>query len=372
MKISLPLQSFSKSVRVASKISNEKSPSPILSNLRLVAAGDTLTITATNLSTDLTITIPAEIEDAGRVVVPAKQLSDWLEKVSGETVKAAIKDSKLKLSCGRSTLTLSTIPPEEFPDVDCLSVFDLTVISKDEFSEAIERTIHAISTDINLVTSNLCFKFLDSEHLEIIGCDGIRLAIYNVTCSIQKPISYILNKDACRYILEAIKLETGNLTLRGCGNKFLVSGQTIQLATLRTEGEYINYNQILDNLVEKTHFTIDTTEFKRSVNIVAVASSDNNEFIDLVTSQSLLNICTSKRVIANSIGDSETDTEITDQEGFLVITLNSNYLLESINAIKSPTIRISTCLLGEAPMFMLTEQEYGKIRCLLAPYAVPE
>jgi DNA polymerase III subunit beta len=377
MKISLPLSSFGKSVKVAAKISVEKSPSPILSNLRLTATPGSLVITATDLTTDLTITLPAEVEEPGRVVVPAKQLSDWLEKVSGgETVKATLKEYKLKLTCGRSTLTLSTIPPADFPDVDCITVFDIASVPKDEFFESIERTIHAVASDPNLIMSNLCLNFTNPERLEVVGCDGVRIAKYTLPCEIKKPISYILNEKSCRLLLEALKIETGTLSLRGCGNKFLVTGSQTQLAILRSEGEYVDYKQIIDNLVEKSHLTVDAEELKQSAKIVAVSSSDDNRFVDLTSSANLLNIRTSSRIVANSISESDSNVEITDSEGTIAITLNSTYLLESLSAIKSLSVYASICQLGTAPMFLLLEKVDGsvseKIRCILAPYAVPE
>lgn len=374
MKISTSLDSFSKFSKLLAKVANEKSPSPILANARITASpSNQISITATDLITDVTATLSAEVTDPGRVIVPAKQLSDWLDKVTGDTVKAELKDAKFKLTCGRSTLTLPTVPPDDFPDVDCLTTFDLAQTDKSTFSNAITKTIFAVADDLNRIVSNLCLNFTETS-IEVVAADGVRIAKYRIPIDVSNPRleSYMLTEKSCKLIVEALKLSEGPISLMGCGNKLVVSGESLQIATLRVEGQYINYDQIFSDLLPVSFLTTDTLSLKRAAQIVSATASDDNKYIDLLSvGGNTLRLQTSRRVYAQTFGEGETEIDAVVDKGVLDMAINSDFFLDAVSSIDSPSIALRGFEFGNGIMLAVTEPDDVDLRKnvhIIAPF----
>jgi DNA polymerase-3 subunit beta len=92
-----------------------KLPAPILRNLLLTAAGDTITFTGTDLDHRVTAICAAEVEEAGAVTVDGR-VARWLSALDGETiVKAKIADGRLHARAGRGSARIDSLPASDFP-----------------------------------------------------------------------------------------------------------------------------------------------------------------------------------------------------------------------------------------------------------------
>lgn len=94
------------------------SDNPILSGVLLTAsAAGQLSITGTDLSVQVTSTLPADVAEPGSLVVPAATLWEVARRLPDlARVQASTpKEGSLLLRAGRSRLTLPCLPPEDFP-----------------------------------------------------------------------------------------------------------------------------------------------------------------------------------------------------------------------------------------------------------------
>ena len=92
---------------------------PVLANFMLVARGNRLTVTGTDMEVELISSVPANVAQDGEITVPARKFLDIVKALpDGAVISFSVSDDKATLSAGRSRFTLATLPASEFPATD--------------------------------------------------------------------------------------------------------------------------------------------------------------------------------------------------------------------------------------------------------------
>lgn len=77
---------------------------------------DELTVSATDYDLTITRQIDLESGDPGKVIVSGHRLRDLVAKFTGSTVTLALEDDGLRVTCGRASYRLGTMPVAEYPE----------------------------------------------------------------------------------------------------------------------------------------------------------------------------------------------------------------------------------------------------------------
>ncbi len=120
--------------------------SPVLLGVLVTCAGNTLSVTGTDL--DLTIVVTGEvigIED-GSCVVPARLATDIVRRLEPGAVTFADGGEQITISAARSTFKLHTYPVVEFPPVGRTKE-PITHLPEVALGEAVRQVVRAASHD---------------------------------------------------------------------------------------------------------------------------------------------------------------------------------------------------------------------------------
>ena len=143
MKLAIGKSDFARVLGNVGRVVESRNTIPILSNVRLIADGGKLQVTATDLDIVATDLADADISAPGSVCVDAKLLSTIVGKVQGD-VSLTLDKGSLIVKSGRSRFTLSTLPAEDFPDFPP-STYDAEF--EIDLASAFAPCVHAISTE---------------------------------------------------------------------------------------------------------------------------------------------------------------------------------------------------------------------------------
>ena len=90
---------------------------PILSNILLVVEENSISITATDLESEVqTKCSPTTVESTGSTTAPAKKLNELCRLLpDGSEIKIKLKDLNVEVSAGKSKFILPTLPVDDFP-----------------------------------------------------------------------------------------------------------------------------------------------------------------------------------------------------------------------------------------------------------------
>lgn len=93
-----------------------RTTNPILEGIKLVAEDNTLTLSATDLELSIEKKIKAEVREEGETVVPGKFFSDFIKKLTAESIELTLNEkNQLKIKYTDSESILQCYPVLEYP-----------------------------------------------------------------------------------------------------------------------------------------------------------------------------------------------------------------------------------------------------------------
>src|SRR5262249_56098812 len=89
---------------------------PILANVLLEAAGDTVRLTATDLEVGARVSVPAKVGAKGAITVSARKLAEIVKELPAAAVALKVAENvTVTLRCGGATYRMVGLPPDDFP-----------------------------------------------------------------------------------------------------------------------------------------------------------------------------------------------------------------------------------------------------------------
>src|SRR5262252_10373702 len=123
----------------------KKTTIPILSNVLLEAAGDRVTLTATDLELGIRCSCAAKVKKEGAGTVPAKKLLDYVRLLPDTDLTLKFLENHwASITCGRSRTKMAGMSRESFPELPQMPAAT-NHISAGMLSSMITKTIFAIS-----------------------------------------------------------------------------------------------------------------------------------------------------------------------------------------------------------------------------------
>src|SRR5689334_22810008 len=154
----------------------KKTTIPILSNVLLEAAGDRISLTATDLELGIRCSCPARVKREGSGTVPAKKLLDYVRLLpEGDVNMKFLENHWANITAGRSRTRIAGMSRESFPELPEMPPA-IAEIPVKTLTSMISRTAFAISMEESRFTLNGALLLLRPEGLTMVATDGHRLA----------------------------------------------------------------------------------------------------------------------------------------------------------------------------------------------------
>src|SRR5690349_12350039 len=154
-----------------------KTTIPILSNYLFEAAGDRLTITATDLDLSLRTSCAAKVKKEGSCTVPARKLYDYVKLLpDGDITIKLLENHWVSIRSGRSNTKMVGMARANFPALPNFPSAGVIKIPAGVLKTFIAKTIFAISNEESRYTLNGALMVLKPESITMVATDGHRLA----------------------------------------------------------------------------------------------------------------------------------------------------------------------------------------------------
>ena len=167
MKFRVERDVLAEAVAWTAKSLPARPPAPVLAGLLLSAIGEELVISGFDYEVSSRSQLPAQVEEAGTVLVSGKLLADIARALPNRPVEFSTDGPKVQLVCGSSRFTLQTMPVEEYPALPDMPKAAGS-IAAGTFAAAVAQVAVAAGKDDTL-------PFLTGVRVEING-DTLRLA----------------------------------------------------------------------------------------------------------------------------------------------------------------------------------------------------
>lgn len=338
MKFSCEKYLLQQAIGTAARCAAIKSPIPALEGL-LIEAGQDIRITGYDLKKGIYTNFPADIAEAGSIVLNARLFGEIVRSLPDGIVTIAVENGyQATITCEASAFSILGTDSGEYPELPTVERQSAISIPQEMLAKMIRQTIFAVSdNESRPVYTGSLFEVKDNN-LVVVAVDGYRLAM-------RKEAVEAADVENCSFIVPGSSLadvekicsdkdEKVSITV-GAKHISFVIGDTV-LVTRRLEGEFLNYSKSVP-----TEFGIiieaDREDMMRSVSRVSliIDEKSKNPLRLSVTSGRLIIHC------VTGIGSGGDECNIKNISGdSLVIGFNNRYLLDALKAAPAETIRI--------------------------------
>jgi DNA polymerase III subunit beta len=312
----------------------KKTTIPILSNVLLEAAGDRVTLTATDLELGIRCSCPARVKKEGSGTVPARKLLDYVRLLPDADLNMKFLENHwANITCGRSRTRIAGMSRESFPELPEIPE-RIAEIPVRTLASMITRTAFAISMEESRFTLNGALLVMRPEELIMVATDGHRLAYVQAAPGeigqVEKSFRALIPKKA---MAELIKLadeaapEAKAIFAGDENHLFFQVGHRL-LLTRKLTGNFPDYERVLP----KDHALLaqlQKDEIRSAIERVAQFADERSRAIKVQFTPGEV------RVFSSSVemGESEESVPGEYQGPDLEIGFNAQYLLDFLRAI---------------------------------------
>lgn len=297
---------------------------PILSNVLLVADGNTITAIATDLDVEVASTAEAQVEQSGSTTVQAGTLQSIVKKLSkGKLVTLEYDAGTLKVSSGRSNLTLSSLPVKDFPRVandDYKATFNA---EQPEIKRMLDLTEPSMSNEETRYYLQGVYLHSHEGTARAVSTDGHRLALVDSAIEAVFP-SVILPRKTVGLVKWL--LDEGSVTVSASDTKVRFDfGHSVVVSKV-IDGTYPDYSRIIPTGWE-TEVTVNANDVKQAAALVSEVSGDRIRAVKVAVGTDVVTLTVRSGI---DVGVEEVDAVVTGDS--VEVGVNSKYLAEILKA----------------------------------------
>ena len=297
----------------------------ILSFFLIVAEKGKIKISATDLEIGISSEFSANIEDEGRVCVPAKTFLDLINNISEEKITIETEGQNLVVKGKKIRMVFQTTPADDFPKLYDEKGEEEATFEKEGAVIDLGKVVFAASTDNSRPDlSGVLIKKSKGKVL-MVATDGYRLSLKEsslIKTRDKEGEELLLSARAIRELM-SLKEEDINLYLSKKSNQAIfVAGETT-LAGRLIEAKYPSYEKIIpDGFETKTEF--DREEMQKAVKICSVFARETANIVKISVKKDKIIISAN----TPSVGENtvEIDAKVSGEEN--EIAFNARYLLD--------------------------------------------
>jgi DNA polymerase-3 subunit beta len=320
---------------------------PILSNVLVEAKDGSVELTATNLDLTIHHSLAADVQQPGRVTVPARVLSEFVSSLPEQplTWELDAVHQTVRLQSGRFDAHVRGIDAAEFPPLPDVSDGESVEIDPPTLLSAIEQTVVAASGDDGRPIYTGVLTEISGSNVTMVATDGHRLAVRLIQLAEGSPAprekySVIIPAKALSELarlLKTILSSPASVSLTVASSRAQVRFQIpgYELTTRLIDGVYPSYEKVIPS-GSQTTIRASTEELRRTTRVVSLFARDAANVLKLKSEASQLVLSAN----TNEVGDNVATVDATVEGDNLGIAFNARYVSDVLNLIDSPEVEL--------------------------------
>lgn len=314
---------------------------PILQGVRIVAdAGGELQLSTFDYEVSAQITIDAEVDQPGEVLVQGRMLSDIVRALPNKDVTIALEGTKLEVRCGSARFALATLPVEEYPQLPAMPPVAGSVPA-DVFAEAISQVTVAASKDDTLPLLTGVKIEISGETMTLMSTDRYRLAMRELTWNPASPGTELTALVRARTLHEVARsLATGGrvdiaLSQEGSANLIGFEAGGRRTTSTLVDGDYPPVRRLFPDSTPITAVVATGPLIDAVKRVSLVAERNTPVRLSFTEGQVALEAGAGDDAQASEVLEAQLDGED------LVVGYNSGFLLDGLSALGTEFARLT-------------------------------
>ena len=368
MKFVIEKENLLNGLRIVEKITLQRGIQPVLANFLLETNKNEVLFSSTDYDNSVKTSCIAEVEDEGKITLPAKKLLDIVSKMPDKPISFELIEEKYSVlvKCGNSKFEIVGISANEFPEIikeEELNSEKSIKIEVEPFEKAVKKCVYSAASyeSRNIISGVFCS--IKNAEIEMAATDGNRLSKYTDSLQSKEGIdsSFVIPAKSLLEFLRIISI-TGDklIELIVNDNKIVYKTDKFILSSRLQEGVYPPYNQLIPQNCEKIA-VVNRQNLCDALERVAVMVDGRTSTVKFNFKDNVLTLTADTPNEGNA--EEIIDIEYTSEE--MNIAFNYKYVLESIKMMEEKDVRIWLSSSLSATVFLPDGQD--NYLCLIMP-----
>ncbi|AUA12593.1 DNA polymerase III subunit beta [Streptomyces sp. SID8382] len=341
MKIRVERDVLAEAVAWTARSLPARPPVPVLAGILMKAEEGALSLSGFDYEVSARVSVEADIEDDGTVLVSGRLLADICRALPNRPVEISTDGVRVTVVCGSSRFTLHTLPVEEYPALPQMPTATGTVPGEVFAAAAAQVAIAAGRDDTLPVLTGVRIE-IEGDTVTLASTDRYRFAVREFLWKPETPdISAVALVPAKTLLDTAKSLTSGDtvaLALSGSGaGEGLIGfeGAGRRTTTRLLEGDLPKYRTLFPTEFNSIA-VIETPPFVEAVKRVALVAERNTP-VRLTFEQGVLILEAGSSDDAQAV--ERVDAQLDGDD--ISIAFNPTFLLDGLSAIDSPVAQLS-------------------------------
>jgi DNA polymerase-3 subunit beta len=334
MKIRVTTSALQKKLAIANHAISSKSQLPILSTFLLEATDKTLTIKSTDLEIGIEAQLPAEVEEAGAVAIPAKTFSELIASLSEETITLMATTTVLEVVSKRTKSIFQVMEKDEFPKLYEEQGEKITTLSPEALKRGFASVLFAASTDAARPALTGILMQREEGGFLLVATDGYRLSLKHQqseerSVQAQEARSLIVPARVFREVISLKEDEPVAMYVSDKSNQVIFTSPEVTLIGRLIEGEFPPYERIIPS-DHASQVRVTREELLKAVKICSIFARETANIIKFSLREGRMIVSSQ----TPSVGENtvEVEAKLTGEEN--EIAFNARYLLDVLSHVE--------------------------------------
>ncbi len=347
-----------------------KTTIPILSNYLFEAAGDKLSLTATDLDLSLRTSCNAKVKKEGACTIPARKLHDYVKLLPDADITIKLLENHwVSIRCGRSNTKMVGMAKSNFPGLPVFPAAGAIKIPAAVLRSMIAKTGFAIASEESRYTLNGALMVLKPEAITMVATDGHRLAHVERTGEkfegVSGEMKTLIPKKAMDELKSLLDSDVETIDFAKDESTLFFRVGPRLLTSRQLTGQFPNYEAVLPKDISKS-IALHGEELGAAIARVAQFADERSRAVRLRLEKGELKISAS----STETGESEDSIEVAYDGDPMAIGFNAQYLMDFIKATGSCDVKLELKDAQSAGQLRPAEAEDYKYRYIVMPMRI--
>jgi DNA polymerase III subunit beta len=331
---------FGKKLALVSRGVSARSTIQLLGGILLQAGGEAIKLSATDMEISIQTSAPAELEEEGRVVIPARIFNDIVRSLPAGRFSLEYDSSSgtVRLAAGENEYRIRAYAADDFPQLPGFEAAGSFRMSGEVLVDTVEKVSRSYSRDeTRPVLTGILISFEDSR-VRMVTTDSYRLSIKETelaTTAVEGSREAIIPARAMQEVARIFSgSEEEEIEVALDQNQALFRIGDVLFGTRLIDGNFPEYRRLLPTSFER-EISVNREELigtLRRVNLFAQRQTPPVP-VSLSFSEGSVEV-----IVRNGeIGEAHERLQATSEDEFL-ISFNPGYLLDGVSAIDSEKV----------------------------------
>ena len=352
MKIVCYKENILKALNSVVKGVASKTTMPILEGILIQTNDNEIKLTSYDLEIGIEYVMECEVKEQGSTVVNAIMFSEIIKKLPDTEIYISLNENNLlEIECEGSLYKLTTMNPDEFPELPKIEVENSIELEQNMLKNMIRKTIFAVSSEENRPIFTGCLFEVENNKLNVVAVDGFRLALRSIYLPTKvNDFKAVIPGRTLNEINKILLDSFDRIRIGIAKNQALFEMENCKVVTRILDGEFLNYKSVIPNSWE-TRIKVNKNSLQNSFERISLISSSSIEKEKKYPVKVSVDIGKITISCTNQTGDAKEEIYISTEGKNIEVGFNPKYFLDSLKVIEDEEVfvefgtNISPCLI---------------------------